>query len=404
VVESDGALHIKAQRTSDTTFTSARLKTSDQLYIKYATIEASIQIPDVRKGIWAAFWTLGQSFAQGLDLWPACGEFDVMEIGWAEAYKDAVANRLVLAAVHYERDGSNNPTISYKIPPHDLNTTFHTYRLEWTPQSVLVTVDNLDVLFVPDIASCGADGSCAELHQPHYLIFNLAVGGGFTHISGDPNDNTRITAPFPSTMKVDYVRVYDNGFTELSGSSIDGGGAPAPITAAPLPPQPVPPPTEPPGKLEVVDPSAPDPTNAPAVLSTLSPTTLAPVTPNPTTAAPSTVAPTTNPTVAPTTKEPTALPTSVPTDEASNIIPSTAPSIFAASELPSSSLTPSLRPTVVDPTSSPPPITTLPPTVSDPRSTEEDGSPTSSASLRRLWMIFSIILLATVAIIAISVY
>jgi len=71
-----GALHIVAQKrsSSDTTFTSARLKTAGKLYVQYGTIEASIQMPDVSKGLWAAFWTLGQSFAEGLQEWPDCGE------------------------------------------------------------------------------------------------------------------------------------------------------------------------------------------------------------------------------------------------------------------------------------------------------------------------------------------
>ena len=49
------------------------------------------------------------------------------------------------------------------------------------------------------------------------MILNLAVGGTFTGLlSAD-----QITAPMPAEMRVDYVRIYDNGFTQLSGSGIE---------------------------------------------------------------------------------------------------------------------------------------------------------------------------------------
>jgi len=154
------------------------------------------------------------------------GEIDICEIGWSKAYANNVPNQFVLAAAHFSQPSGRNLPLRHTITPHQLNTTFHTYRLEWTPQSLSMTVDDYTVLTVPDIASCAADGSCAELHQPHYLILNLAVGGGFTYIpgTGDPADRSRITAPFPAVMKVDYVRIYDNGFTQLSGSYFGGGG------------------------------------------------------------------------------------------------------------------------------------------------------------------------------------
>ena len=57
---------------------------------------------------------------------------------------------------------------------------------------------------------------CEELHQPHFIILNLAVGGSFTGLM----TMGEITVPVPADMMVDYIRIYDNGFTELSGSGL----------------------------------------------------------------------------------------------------------------------------------------------------------------------------------------
>ncbi len=41
----------------------------------------------------------------------------------------------------------------------------------------------------------------APFDQAFHLVFNVAVGGGFV---GNPNKET----PFPATLKVDWVKVY----------------------------------------------------------------------------------------------------------------------------------------------------------------------------------------------------
>jgi len=40
--------------------------------------------------------------------------------------------------------------------------------------------------------------------------------------AGSGHSAAQITAPLPAEMRVDYVRIYDNGHTELSGSALDG--------------------------------------------------------------------------------------------------------------------------------------------------------------------------------------
>ena len=48
---------------------------------------------------------------------------------------------------------------------------------------------------------CNKDGSGFNpFKQPHYMLLNLAIGG---MNGGDPKDTA-----FPSTLEIDYVRVY----------------------------------------------------------------------------------------------------------------------------------------------------------------------------------------------------
>ena len=159
---------------------------------------------------------------------------------------------------------------------------------------------------------------CEEFHRPHFLILNMAVGGGFTSGTsssssgcssssyGDSCAGLRtaddITATLPATMFVDYVYIYDNGYTEVtfpSGTPVDGAGTgdcppdlvPAPIPAAvPVPvsspgvtePAPVPTPGEPdtvpeptPGEPDTVPEPSPGVAAAPVPVS--SPGVAAPV-------------------------------------------------------------------------------------------------------------------------------
>lgn len=197
-------------------FTSARIKTEDKLTIKYGTIEARIKVPDLADGLWPAFWTLGNNFS---DVgWPDSGELDVMEMGSQAAINENVVNRRVGSTAHWEHNGSHaNYGLTFDSPV-DLNNDFHVYRMEWTPDLVTTYIDN-QWIWAIDItpASCS---DCTEFHQPHFLLLNLAVGGSFTGISRARD----ITAPMPAELLVDYVRVYDNGFTELGGTAINGSG------------------------------------------------------------------------------------------------------------------------------------------------------------------------------------
>ena len=192
------------------TFTSGRIKTQDRLTVQYGTIEARIQLPDLADGLWPAFWTLGSDITTVG--WPDCGEIDIVEMGSAGAIANQVVNRRVASTAHWDYGGNYATYGRSYTSPTDLNDSFHVYRMEWTPEYISTYIDDIWIwtIDISDPASFGGE----EFHQPHFLILNLAVGGTYTGIT---EDRSAITAPFPAEYLVDWIRIYDNGFTILGG-------------------------------------------------------------------------------------------------------------------------------------------------------------------------------------------
>jgi len=196
--------------------TSGRIKTQDRLTMQYGSIEARIQLPDLADGLWPAFWTLGNNIpAVG---WPACGEIDIFEMGSSGAISDGVINRRVGSTAHWDVQGNYaGYGLSY-TSGSDLNDTFHIYRMEWTPTYISTFIDGIWIWTI-DISNPASFGG-EEFHQPHFLLLNMAMGGSYTGVTDDQSD---VTALLPAEYRVDWIRIYDNGFTTLGGigSQID---------------------------------------------------------------------------------------------------------------------------------------------------------------------------------------
>jgi len=170
-------------------FTSARIKSQDLQSFQYGRIEASIKLP-WGKGIWPAFWMLGQNHAQiG---WPKCGEIDIMEH----------VNELpeLNGTIHWDSSGRKYHGGTTVLPNRD---KFHLYAVEWDENKIVWTLDG-NAYWTEDISQ--KVPSRNEFHHPFYLLFNLAVGGDWP---GSP-DSTSI---FPDTMHVDFVRVLKKQIT-----------------------------------------------------------------------------------------------------------------------------------------------------------------------------------------------
>ncbi len=168
-------------------YTSARLKTQGLGAWRYGRVEARIQIPR-GQGLWPAFWMLGDNY--GPIHWPDCGEIDIMEnIG----KEPAVAH----ATVHGPGYGQPGVSAVYQLPTGALADDFHVYAVEWEPGLIRWFVDTT---LYQTLAPQDLPGPWVFDH-PFFIILNVAVGGDWP---GGPDSTT----VFPQTMRVDYVRVY----------------------------------------------------------------------------------------------------------------------------------------------------------------------------------------------------
>ena len=205
----DGKLVIQAKRENynGNAFTSARLKTKGRMAFTYGTLEARIKIPDLANGLWPAFWLLGDNISsQG---WPKCGEIDILEMGMAEAISAGTQNRRHSSGAFWDYEGNQANYAEAKDAAVDLNNDFHNYKLVWTPQALTTYVDNQQAW---RITIDNPDNSLEEFHKPMHILLNLAVGGkNFVDII-DPG---AITATFPAKMYIDWIRLCDDGETQL---------------------------------------------------------------------------------------------------------------------------------------------------------------------------------------------
>ncbi|CAB9503836.1 Beta-glucan synthesis-associated protein (SKN1) [Seminavis robusta] len=285
----DGKLHISAVRDSSAQvgYTSGRVNTMDKMQLKFATVETSIKIPDMKLGLWPAFWTLGQDYPQVG--WPKAGELDIMELGQKQGGAAGLGNHRVISALHWDAMGQYVYEDAILDVPYDLSQGFHTYKMEWQPDYVAMYIDGRQIGRF-SIGSCFTLWDCPELHQFHFLVLNVAVAGQFTccEYGFEPNAFPNGTA---WTMEVDYVRVYGNEHTEVI--------LPDGVTIQTRAPSPAP---------------SPNPTKKPTTYITLSPVASSrPLTSPPTKA--------TTSTTSPTSIAPTALPSSIGTTTLSPTLP-----------------------------------------------------------------------------------
>ncbi|MAC18090.1 MAG: hypothetical protein CMJ23_00130 [Phycisphaerae bacterium] len=208
-----GNLVIHARREANGQFTSGRIRSQNKVMFQYGTVEGRIKIPDLANGLWPAFWTLGNDISSVG--WPRCGEIDILEMGAGDAIAANQVNRRVYSTAHWDFFGDYASYGQQRTVGENLNEDFHVYRLEWTPTALRTFIDGQQV-WVMDISDRNAM-SGQEFHAPHFLVVNLAVGGWFPGIT-DPN---LISATLPASYLVDYIRIYDNGHTILSGPGLD---------------------------------------------------------------------------------------------------------------------------------------------------------------------------------------
>jgi beta-glucanase (GH16 family) len=208
--QQDGHLIITALKETHTgpdrikrLYTSARILTKGLFSQPYGRFEARMQLP-TGKGIWPAFWLLGSNIDS--NPWPECGEIDIMEnIG------DPTQIYSTLHGPGYSRDHAISA--HFTLPPGEaVNTAFHLYSVEWTPDDIKFFFD--DHLITHRIHADLPPNTHWAFDHPFFILFDLATGGDWP---GNPDQTTT----FPQQMVVDYVRVYKPNQTKSSQTKTD---------------------------------------------------------------------------------------------------------------------------------------------------------------------------------------
>ena len=192
---SGGNLNITALQESygGSSYTSGKLNSQTKKSFKYGRFEASIKLPSTQ-GLWPAFWMMPETSVYGG--WPQSGEIDIMEEQGSNPYKN-------FGTIHYGSSASPLSRGGTYIDTSDLSAGFHTYAVEWKPDTINWYLDNHNYYTV---TASSISPRSWPFDQNFYIILNLAVGGWF---GGNPDGTT----VFPQTMEVDYVRVYSNSYT-----------------------------------------------------------------------------------------------------------------------------------------------------------------------------------------------
>jgi beta-glucanase (GH16 family) len=172
-------------------------------------MQASIQQPDVSTangaGYWPAFWMLGSPLRVG-DPWPGSGEVDILE--------DINGRSSVFGTLHcgVGSGGPCNETTGIGSGEHACSgcqTGYHTYAVELdrstSPEQIRYYLDGANYFTVNSNQVDAATWAHAVDHS-FYIIFDLAIGGGFpAAFGGGPNAAT----VSGGQMNVDYVAVYN---------------------------------------------------------------------------------------------------------------------------------------------------------------------------------------------------
>ncbi len=172
-------------------YTSARIQTLNTFQFQYGLAEARIQVP-AGKGLWPAFWLLGDEAYDGAKIWPAYGEIDAMEVLGSEP-------SVVHGTLHAPWPSAPKGMGGRKTSPTPLSAGFHVYGVEWAPERISFLLDGAvyKTITPADLPS----GAAWPFDHPFFLLLNLAVGGEWP---GAPNTSTQ----FPAHMLVDWVRVW----------------------------------------------------------------------------------------------------------------------------------------------------------------------------------------------------
>lgn len=219
--DGNGCLILTAIRENyrNKSFTSGRINSLGLTHFTHGKIEASIKMPTTNAGLWPAFWMMGNDY--GEVGWPKCGETDIVEMGHATGIANGTSDRFFNGACHWGPSWPNasyaqETTKSYSVQDGE----YHLFTVIWDEQYIKMYID-LDrqpkqtPYYRIDITANDPDNEWSAgnyFHKDNFIIFNLAVGGGFPNIySADGITALNDANNQQASMYVNYVKVYQKG-------------------------------------------------------------------------------------------------------------------------------------------------------------------------------------------------
>ena len=183
-------------------------------------MQASIQQPNLNTsngaGYWPAFWMLGSALRTGTP-WPGSGEVDILE--------DVNSRSTVFGTLHCGVNPGGPCNESTGIGSGEracsgCNTAYHTYAVQIdrsvSPEQIRWYLDGNNY-FTVNANQVDATTWANAVDHPFFIIFDLAMGGGFpAAFGGGPNAST----VSGGQMNIDYVAVYN----KAPGGGGGGGG------------------------------------------------------------------------------------------------------------------------------------------------------------------------------------
>ena len=160
-------------------YLSGVITSYDAFKFTYGYVETRAKVM-FGKGYWPAFWLLNAYYVDDRP------EIDIME--FIGDNQDVVYHTYH----YYDSEGALRSTKSEPTPGIDFTADFHTYAVEWLPNTIIFYIDGIEVHRIVDTKVS---------QQDMYVIANTALGGWW---AGSPDETT----PFPGHYVLDYIRVY----------------------------------------------------------------------------------------------------------------------------------------------------------------------------------------------------
>jgi beta-glucanase (GH16 family) len=186
-------------------------------------MESVIQQPNVNTsngaGYWPAFWMLGAPLRSGVS-WPGSGEVDILE--------NVNGRNSVFSTLHcgVNPGGPCNESTGIGSGEHacgGCQTGFHNYAVEIdrskAPEQIRFYLDGNNFYTVNANQVDAATWANAFDH-PFYIIYDLAMGGGFPNAFGGGPNAATVSG---GSMIIDSVSVYNKG-PSSGGATSPGSG------------------------------------------------------------------------------------------------------------------------------------------------------------------------------------